>query len=160
MAGGKPDRGKTAQGSWLSEILPAVQSEMADKREGPEMSEDLDLLRKLDGAGLLYAQAGGPPPRWIMDEAEKVFGYRAGLLSEWALLGQLSGHEFCYCSRCESVRLMTPTGLKSEDAKQYTTDPPAAQPYCKMTPGCVGHMVRIVKRPVMTKRLRESFDGR
>jgi hypothetical protein len=97
-------------------------------------------------------------PAVLLERALVLVGSEGYWLVTWSLVGQLSGHEFCYCSRCGEARLMKPTGLKSEDLKQYTDDPPAAHPYCKMTPGCRGHMVRILKRPVMTKRIRELLE--
>jgi hypothetical protein len=122
------------------------------------VSDDLDCLMKLDAADCLYSKPGRPP-RLILDQAKATVGSKGYWLCLWALMGQLSGHEWCYCSECRAVRLMVPTGLKQSNAKTYTDDPPAAHAYCKLKPGCLGHMVRIRKRPMMTKTLRATMTN-
>ena len=114
--------------------------------------DDRDLILKLAELDCLYAKPERPP-RLILGQAKEAFGIKGYDLTLAAILGQVSGHEWCYCSECGAIRLMTPTGLKESNVKAYTDDPPAAHPYCKMTPGCIGHMVRVAKRPMTTKRL-------
>lgn len=124
------------------------------------MSDYLNVedVRTLADNGCLYATTDRAPAL-VIEEAAKLLSSKGRLLARMAINGQRTGHEFCYCSRCGELRLMEPTGLKQADQKKYTEDPPAAHPYCKMTPGCLGHMVRIAKRPVLTKRLREVLDA-
>ena len=52
---------------------------------------------------------------------------------------------------------MPPTGLKHEKAKRYTDEPPMAAAYCKGTPGCVGYMIRISKRPILREGTKEAL---
>jgi hypothetical protein len=119
--------------------------------------DDLDLLTKLAESDCLYAKSDRPP-RQVLDQAKEAFGTKGYELAFAAILGQVSGHEWCYCSECRAIRLMEPTGLKRTNAKTYTDEPPAAHPYCKLTPRCLGHMVRIAKRPVLTERLRQTLN--
>lgn len=56
--------------------------------------------------------------------------------------------------------MMTPTGLKSAPLKVYTDEPPPAQPYCKLTPGCLGNMVRLAKRPVLREGTKRALADR
>jgi hypothetical protein len=119
------------------------------------MTEDFNLLRNLDGMDCLYAKAGRPARAILKDTL--ALGSRAYFLSRSSIFGQLTGHEWCYCSRCGEVRMMKPTGLKDQDLSTYTTDPPPAHPYCKMTPGCLGHMIRVAKRPALTIKTRAAI---
>jgi hypothetical protein len=123
------------------------------------VSDDLDVIRKLIELDYLYARPDREP-RLVLDGAREALGDKGYDLALSAILGQVSGHEWCYCSECGMTRLMDPTGLKRTNAKTYTDEPPAAHPYCKLTPRCLGHMVRIAKRPVLTKRLQQVIaDG-
>lgn len=116
---------------------------------------DVELILKLAESDCLYARAG-KSARQVMIEARPLTAGKPWIIIA-ALLGQATGHEWCACSRCGEIRMMDPTGLKSEDLKRYTEDPPPAHPYCKMTPGCLGHMVRLAKRPTLTKRVKEAL---
>ena len=117
-----------------------------------------DVLMVLVEHGCLYATVDQPPAATV-ERARQVAGDNGAWLARWALKGQTTGHEWCYCSQCGEVRLMRPTGLKETDAKKYTDDPPAAHAYCKLTFRCTGHMVRIAKRPDMRAALRRLFDA-
>lgn len=117
---------------------------------------DLDVLRGLAAKDLLYAKRGRPAPV-VIEEARQAYGSQGRLFARLAIMGQVSGHEWCYCSLCETVMVMVPTGLKGKDQERYTTDPPPAHGYCKMTPRCLGHMIRIAKRPILRQAALETI---
>ena len=57
----------------------------------------------------------------------------------WAIQGQLIGHEWHACTSCDECQLA----------------PITQRHRCIMTPGCAGHLQRLVKRPILTARLRQ-----
>lgn len=103
----------------------------------------LETLETLRDNGLLYATEVRHPED-VLAEASHRFGRDAWLTALWSITGQLSGHEWCVCSQCGEARLMKPIGL--------------ANSHCLMTYGCRAPMVRILKRPTMTKNLRKIIS--
>jgi hypothetical protein len=95
----------------------------------------LSALQRLVAAGLLYATPERGPCNTMAAAADAGIGHL--WLVHWAMMGQVTGHEWHCCPVCAQIQLM-PIGKRS----------------CHLTPGCGGLMVRLAKRPRLTKRLR------
>jgi hypothetical protein len=110
-------------------------------------SSDPLTPRLLATAGLLYATADRGPRATLAALEASIWGHNTEirLYVKWAIMGQMTGHEWHYCPICRQLRLMVPAKARR----------------CGMTPKCAGTMARISPRPRMTRKLALLFvaDG-
>lgn len=133
----------------------------SDPHDQGYRGSDALTLGALAEAGLLYVTTQQTRAQLMRRLLQAEWSSRPEVITLvlWAIQGQLTGHEWCVCTSCQEVRLMVPTALKDSDAKSYTDEPPMAHAYCHMTPGCLGHMQRIAKRPILTAKLRHILPS-
>jgi hypothetical protein len=101
-------------------------------------------IKRAYGANCLYATA---ERSWeqTLRAARAVLADDELWLVRWALIGQTTGHEWCACSVCDELRLMSPPTVKSDAVR------------CKMTLDCKGVMVRIAPRPFTSLAVKRSL---
>jgi hypothetical protein len=69
-------------------------------------------------------------------------------VSTWTLEGQRSGHEWYICSGCDQVRLMHPQSRRR-----------CPHGMLSLPPRCRGRMIRVARRPRLTRRLHDVLVG-
>ena len=96
-------------------------------------------VMKLHEANCLYVTTY--PASDVYYAAQEILPPELWPLSGWAIVGQMDGHEWCRCTNCHELKLMSPRKMK-----------------CAITAKCLGNMERIVPRPRLTKKIKALME--
>jgi hypothetical protein len=98
-------------------------------------------VRDLADRDLLYARKGRNSRYTLQEALSFRCSWDVVVAVRWAIAGQVTGHEWHACGRCQSVAL-----LPIEKGQK-----------CHMTPKCEGHMRRLAVRPRKSRDLRNCL---
>ena len=108
------------------------------------MRFDKLTVQRLYSVSALYATSD-QTAHAVLARASTLLTAEEMMIVSWALLGQATGHEWCACSKCGTLRLMDPP------------TPSKGKERCKMTYDCDGEMERIAPRARLTPRVKRNL---